>query len=109
MLIPTIGRALGLQETRSELMREQIFGHLRTRRMLLVLDNMEHLLDAVGEIADLLAATEAPVVLVTSRRPLQIRGEVDVPVEPLAIRVSAPARRSIYLPPAPRTSTRPTG
>ena len=96
LLIPTIGRALGLQETRSELMREQIFGHLRTRRMLLVLDDMEHLLDAVGEIADLLAATEAPVVLVTSRRPLQIRGEVDVAVEPLAIGLGSGAAIDLF-------------
>jgi predicted ATPase/transcriptional regulator with XRE-family HTH domain len=85
LLIPTIGRALGLQETRAEMLRGQIFSYLRRRRILLVLDNMEHLLEAVGEIADLLAATEAPVVLVTSRRPLQIRGEVDIPVEPLSI------------------------
>ena len=96
LLIPTIGRALGLQETRSELMREQIFGHLRARRMLLVLDNMEHLLDAVGEVADLLAATEAPVVLVTSRRPLQIRGEVDVAVEPLAIGLGSGAAIDLF-------------
>jgi predicted ATPase/DNA-binding XRE family transcriptional regulator len=83
LLIPTVGRALGLQETRAEML-EQIFSYLRSRRVLLVLDNMEHLLDAVGEIAELLAATDAPVVLVTSRRSLQIRGEVDIPVEPLS-------------------------
>ena len=57
---------------------------------------MEHLLDAVGEIADLLAATETPAMLVTSRRPLQIRGEVDVPVDPLSIELGAGAAIDLF-------------
>ncbi|MEA2294918.1 MAG: hypothetical protein QOE86_2557 [Solirubrobacteraceae bacterium] len=53
------------------------------RRMLLVLDNFEHVLDAAPLVADLLAAAPALAVLATSRAPLNLRGEVEHAVEPL--------------------------
>jgi predicted ATPase/DNA-binding XRE family transcriptional regulator len=55
------------------------------RPALLVLDNLEHLLDAAPEIARLLSAAPALTMLVTSRAPLRVRGEVEVPLEPLAL------------------------
>ncbi|MER7444946.1 AfsR/SARP family transcriptional regulator [Micromonospora avicenniae] len=59
---------------------------LASRRALLVLDNCEHLLDAVAELADrLLGACPDLRVLATSREPLNITGEALHPVEPLAL------------------------
>ena len=53
--------------------------------MLLVLDNCEHVVDAVAEVvAALLAKAPTLVVLATSREPLTIAGERLVPVQPLA-------------------------
>ncbi|MEA2518333.1 MAG: hypothetical protein QOF49_413, partial [Chloroflexota bacterium] len=49
-----------------------------------VLDNFEHVLAARTDVAALLAATDRPSFLVTSRVPLGIAGEVVVRVEPLA-------------------------
>jgi predicted ATPase/transcriptional regulator with XRE-family HTH domain len=54
------------------------------RRMLLVLDNLEHLLPAAPLIADMLAAGPHLTVLATSRARLQLRGEHEYPVAPLA-------------------------
>ena len=57
-----------------------VLEHLRDRRMLLVLDNLEQL-DGAGEVAAaLLAAAPGLVMLATSRGPLDVQGEHEVPV-----------------------------
>ncbi|RFU40690.1 AfsR/SARP family transcriptional regulator, partial [Actinomadura logoneensis] len=59
---------------------------LATRRILLVLDNCEHVLDAVAAVADrVLAAAPHARVLATSREPLGITGENLFPVPSLAL------------------------
>ena len=62
-----------------------ITDRLRDRQLLLVLDNVEHLLDAVPDVAALIQASPGLTVLATSRAPLRIRGEAEVAVEPLAL------------------------
>jgi predicted ATPase len=57
---------------------------LRERRVLLVLDNFEHLLDAAPGVTRLLAAADGVKVLATSREPLRLQGEHEYPVPPLA-------------------------
>jgi predicted ATPase/class 3 adenylate cyclase len=62
-----------------------VTGHLRDRRLLLVLDNLEQLPGAAGVIAALVASTPHLVVLATSRGPLHLPGEHEVPVPPLPV------------------------
>ncbi|MEV4502810.1 AfsR/SARP family transcriptional regulator [Streptomyces klenkii] len=58
--------------------------HCAPRRMLLVLDNCEHVIDAAARVAEtLLAHCPAVTVLATSREPLGVPGEAVRPVEPL--------------------------
>ncbi|RKN75484.1 AfsR family transcriptional regulator [Streptomyces klenkii] len=58
--------------------------HCAQRRMLLVLDNCEHVIDAAARVAEtLLAHCPAVTVLATSREPLGVPGEAVRPVEPL--------------------------
>lgn len=66
---------------------------IRVRRLLLVLDNCEHLLDAVAAWADRwLAAAPGLRLLVTSREALGLAGEVVLPVPPLTLpSAAAPA------------------
>ena len=56
-------------------------------RLLLVMDNFEHLVGttAAHGIACVLASCPGVSILTTSRVPLQVRGEREVPVDPLAI------------------------
>jgi predicted ATPase len=53
------------------------------KRLLLVLDNFEHLIDAAAQVAETIGSCPRLTVLVTSREPLHIDGEWEVAVDPL--------------------------
>lgn len=59
--------------------------HLAHRRLLLLLDNFERVLPAAVMVADLLRATSRLAVLATSRVPLGVQGEHEVPVDTLPL------------------------
>ena len=79
LVVTTIVRALGVGVVDRDPL-DALRAHLTGRRMLLVLDNLEHLLDAAPDVAELVAVPDGPTVLVTSRAPLRVRGEVEYPV-----------------------------
>ncbi|MFF0745145.1 ATP-binding protein [Streptomyces sp. NPDC004111] len=84
-LLPgAVASALGLPEQSARVLMDVVVEHLENRRVLLVLDTCEHLLDACAALADLLLR-EAPGVtlLATSRQPLDVPGEHTLPVPPL--------------------------
>jgi predicted ATPase/DNA-binding XRE family transcriptional regulator len=85
LFLPSIARALGFRETSEQLVRDAVREHLQPRRLLLVLDNFEHVVAAAREAVDLLSACPGVVMLVTSRSPLRLRGEQEYPVPPLAV------------------------
>ncbi|MET8945058.1 BTAD domain-containing putative transcriptional regulator [Streptomyces sp. NPDC004542] len=63
---------------------ERLVEHCGRRRMLLVLDNCEHVVEAAARLAErLLARCPEVTVLATSREPLGVPGELLRPVEPL--------------------------
>ncbi len=82
-LLPTIGRALGLREGDSTGWPELLGEHLGDRELLLVLDNLEHLLDGTVELPPLLDVAPRLTVLATSRRRLRLSAEHVVEVRPL--------------------------
>ncbi|MBB6438193.1 ATP-binding protein [Streptomyces candidus] len=84
-LLPgAVASALGVPEQSGRMMLDVVVEHLSDRRVLLVLDTCEHLLDACALLADLLLR-EAPgvTVLATSRQPLDVPGEHTLLVPPL--------------------------
>jgi len=54
---------------------EQLLAYLRDRKMMLVLDNVEHLLDGISIVADILQFASEIKILATSRQRLSLRGE----------------------------------
>lgn len=84
-VLPAVARALGLREAGAQPLMVTLNEHLSTRRVLVVLDNMEHVLAATTDVADLLARCGGLRVLATSRAALQIPGEQLFPVEPLLV------------------------
>ncbi|HEY8284794.1 MAG TPA: helix-turn-helix domain-containing protein [Chloroflexota bacterium] len=83
-VVSTIARALGLRETSGRLV-EGMRRAVGAKRVLLVLDNFEHVKDAAPEVIALLEACPALTVLVTSRAGLRVRGEQQYRVDPLAL------------------------
>ena len=85
LVAPTIAQTFGLREGSGRTYRDVLGDYLRTRRLLLVLDNLEQLLpDVAPVIADLAAEFAGLDVLATSREPLRIGAEREYPVPPLA-------------------------
>jgi predicted ATPase len=85
LVLPAVFRTLGLSGIDGRSVRETLHEHLRGRRMLLVLDNFEQVMQAAPEVANLLSACPDLVVLATSRATLRVRGEKEYPVQPLAV------------------------
>lgn len=80
-----VARALGLGEVRDEPALEGVKSYLRKRRVLLVLDNFEQILGAAPQVGEMLDATPALTILVTSRSPLGLSGEQEYAVPPLEV------------------------
>jgi len=85
LVVPSIAARLGLTGLARHAEAAALRAHLHGRRLLLVLDNLEHLLAAAGEIGGLLAAHPGLKVLATSRAPLRLRDEWEYPVGPLGV------------------------
>ena len=85
-LVPSaIARALGVEERSGRSLLDSLKATLAQRRLLLVLDNCEHVLEAASTVAELLAACPRVKALATSREPLRISGEREFSVPPLAV------------------------
>ncbi|WP_217254655.1 regulator [Streptomyces sp. AC602_WCS936] len=76
--------ALGLVDHTTRLPRETLLAHLADRELLLVLDGVEHLVDACASlVAELLGRAPGLRVLAVGRRPLAVAGEQVLPLAPL--------------------------
>lgn len=87
-------RASGAEQTPYEHLVDRIAG----RQVLLVLDNFEHVLAAAPLVSDMARAAPDSKFLITSRAPLRIRGEQEMPVPPLHVGpVSSVASEAVQL------------
>lgn len=81
-VVPAVSRAVRAPAT--EPLDRSLEHHLAGQRALLVVDNAEHLRDVVRAVTvRLLGVADGLRLVVTSRQPLDVSGEVVVPVEPL--------------------------
>ncbi len=85
-----IAQALDVRTTPQTTLTNALRAFLRDTQLLLVLDNLEHLLDAAPLIGELLRAAPQLKILTTSREALHVYGEREVPVAPLTIPILNP-------------------
>src|SRR5580693_10232048 len=91
-LVPSsIAQGVGLPDPRGRRLAEHLVHYLRDRRVLLILDNFEHLLPAAPAVAELLSGAAGLRIVVSSRAPLRVSGEQECPVPPLALPPQASA------------------
>jgi predicted ATPase len=74
LVLPAIGSTIGAKADLAE--------HIGGRRMLLVLDNLEQVVEAAAGLGALLSSCPRLRLLVTSREPLRLAGEQEYPVPP---------------------------
>ena len=79
LVLPAIAGALRVREGSIAALGE----HLRGRRVMLILDTLEHLLGVAPSLAELVATTDTCKMVITSRAPLNVRAEHLFEVVPL--------------------------
>ena len=82
-VVPAIAHALGVPEEDGEPRADTLAAFLAGRELLLVADNLEHVVDAAPELGGLLAASPGSKLVATSRAPLRLSGEYELAVPPL--------------------------
>jgi hypothetical protein len=84
-VITTIARTIGIRETTDRPLLEDLKEQLRSKEMLLLLDNFEQVIAAGPKVGSLLESCPRLRLLVTSREPLHLRSEHIQPVPPLGL------------------------
>ena len=85
-LVPAaIAQVLGVRAEGSQPLVQVLTTFVRTKAVFLVLDNFEHVLDATPVVSGLLRDAPGLKVLTTSRAPLRLRGEREIPIAPLQV------------------------
>ena len=87
LVLPTIARTLGIGESHQGGILRDLTEQLASTELLLVLDNVEHLLAVGPDLVLLLAACPALTLLITSRAALRVSGEHEFAVQPLPLPV----------------------
>src|SRR6266566_99124 len=86
LVLPTIAQALGVKEIGGLSPAEALEGFVRDRKLLLVLDNLEHVLGASSQVSDLILKAPSVKAILSSRAPLRVSIEREYPVPELADR-----------------------
>jgi len=92
LLASALLHALGLAEQPAAAPEDHLVAALQSPTLLLVADNLEHLLEGAPLLGRLLAAAPRLRVLATSRVPLRLYGEQEIRVPPLALPAPSPLR-----------------
>jgi predicted ATPase/DNA-binding SARP family transcriptional activator len=79
-IVPTVAEALGFRFYEEVEPQQQLLDYLRQKRMLLILDNFEHLVEGAGLVIEILQTAPEVKILVTSRARLNLEGEHLFPV-----------------------------
>ncbi|MBC8075755.1 MAG: LuxR family transcriptional regulator, partial [Chloroflexales bacterium] len=85
LVMHAIAQALAIHAPSNTQLFAQVVREIHAKRLLLVLDNLEHVLDAAHLVDRLTAAAPGLKVLATSREPLHLYGEREYAVPPLSL------------------------
>lgn len=83
LVTSVIAQTLGVKESGDVSLADALKNYLRAKRMLLILDNFEHVVPAAPLVASILMNAPGIVFLVTSRAALHLSGEYEFQVPPL--------------------------
>jgi predicted ATPase/transcriptional regulator with XRE-family HTH domain len=90
-IVPAIAAVLGFSFSGKTEPKIQLLNYIKERQLLLVLDNLEHLLNGIEVLAELLEYARGVKLLVTSREVLKLRSEWVFEVQGLPIPADIPS------------------
>ena len=104
LLVPgAAAQALGIREEPDRPLIQTLCAHLKSRRVLLILDNCEHLIGASADFAHAIVRETPRVRLIaSSRQPLHVPGERAYPILPLPVPKRGDAFKEVLQSPAVR-------
>jgi predicted ATPase len=91
LVLSSIAQGIGLRDEGDRPLPDRLRSYLEHARVLILLDNFEHLITAAPAVTQILQATVAPRVVATSRAPLHVSGEQEYEVPPLQVPDREPA------------------
>ncbi|MGH9904968.1 MAG: ATP-binding protein, partial [Pyrinomonadaceae bacterium] len=95
-VVDTVAQTLGVRQDADKDLTDSLLTHLENKRILLVLDNCEHLINACATLADQLLNVESDLnVIATSREALGVSGEKVYLLRPLAVPVAETNARGV--------------
>jgi predicted ATPase/transcriptional regulator with XRE-family HTH domain len=85
LVVPAIARILSVNEAGDQALLDTLVAFIADRRMLLILDNFEQVVDAARDVGAILSRCPQLCVLATSRVPLRLSGEQEYMLAPLHV------------------------
>ena len=82
-VVAALAKALGARRQPGHDLSSSIVSFVEGRKVLIVLDNCEHVMEAASGVVERILAVDGPTVLATSREPLEVAGEQRFGLEPL--------------------------
>jgi predicted ATPase/DNA-binding NarL/FixJ family response regulator len=95
LVVSAIAQTVGVGQQGDQPLADRLYVVLRTRQLLLILDNVEHVLAATPFVDGLLTSCARLKVLATSREALRVYGERVFPVDPLPLPAEGDADRVV--------------
>jgi predicted ATPase len=89
LVVSSIASSLGIPESPGQPIQHAMINYLRARKMLLIIDNFEHVVTAADVLGRIISQTYRVVLLITSRERLRLSGERVVEVPPLQVAETA--------------------
>jgi predicted ATPase/DNA-binding XRE family transcriptional regulator len=89
LISSVLAETLGVKDVADRSLQDALHRYLRDKDLLLLVDNMEHVLAAAAVVADLVEGCPGLTVLATSRAPLRLSAERQFPVAPLTLEKAA--------------------
>lgn len=85
LVVTTIAEIVGIKEGGEKAIIEKLNDSLQDKQVLLLLDNLEHLVAARNVVLEILSACPNVKILITSREPLNVQGESQFRLQPLEL------------------------
>ena len=98
LVVSAVAQTLGVGQQGNQPLADRLVVALRHRHLLLILDNVEHVLAATPFVDGLLTACPRLTVLATSREALRVYGERVFPIDPLPLPADGDADRAVLEP-----------